>query len=103
MQTEEFREMALSFPGVIEKPHFDRAAFKAINKRIFATLDASGRSINLKLPVADQATFCSYNQHIIFPVPNKWGLQGWTIFNLSETPPDLMLNAMETAYKNSIH
>ncbi len=35
---ETFRQMALSFPGAIELPHFDRASFR-INKRIFATMD----------------------------------------------------------------
>ena len=100
MQTEEFRDMALSFPGVTEKPHFDRTAFKA--KRIFATLDASGSSANLKLPSADQTTFCSFNKNIIYAVPNKWGLQGWTTFELKEVPSGMMLNALDTAYRNSL-
>lgn len=38
MSIEQFYQMALSFPGVIEHPHFDRTAFKVRDKRIFATL-----------------------------------------------------------------
>ena len=33
-----FRQMALSLPGAVELPHFDRASFR-VNKKIFATLD----------------------------------------------------------------
>ena len=33
-----FRQMALSHPGAVELPHFDRTSFR-LNKKIFATLD----------------------------------------------------------------
>jgi hypothetical protein len=34
MTIREFKELALSFPNTIEAPHFDRTAFKVIDKRI---------------------------------------------------------------------
>jgi predicted DNA-binding protein (MmcQ/YjbR family) len=98
----EFRELALSFPGTEENPHFDRAAFKVINKRIFATLHEESGTANLKLSEVDQSVFCSYDKKkSIYPVPNKWGLQGWTTFELKKVPKDLMLDALDTAYKEA--
>jgi hypothetical protein len=99
MTATEFRNLALSFPGTIENPHFDRAAFKVINKRIFATLHEESKTANIKLEPADQSVFCSFDKKIIYPVPNKWGLQGWTTFEINQIPETLMLDALNTAYQ----
>ena len=99
MTTEEFKYMALSFPGTEDAPHFDRTAFKVVNKRIFATLHQATGTANLKLTESDQAVFCEFDKTAVYPVPNKWGLQGWTTFELKKVPPELMLDALETAYK----
>jgi hypothetical protein len=96
----EFSQLALSFPGTIEAPHFDRTAYKVINKRIFATLHAAGVTANLKFSPMDQPVFCSFDSSAVYPVPNKWGLQGWTTFELRKVPRELMLNALETAYND---
>ncbi|MFC3199329.1 MmcQ/YjbR family DNA-binding protein [Parapedobacter deserti] len=100
MTTETFRELALSFPGAIEAPHFDRAAFKVKNKKIFATLHEKCRTANLKLPAADQPVFCTFGKAEVYPVPNKWGLQGWTTFELDKIPRELMLDALDVAYRD---
>ncbi len=99
MTTEEFTKLALSFPGTEANPHFDRTAFKVIKKRIFATLHEGSATANLKLSVIDQSVFCSYDKDVVYPVPNKWGLQGWTTFVLKKMPEGMMLDALETAYK----
>lgn len=90
----------MSFPGTVENPHFERAAFKVINKRIFATLHEKSGTANLKFPEADQSAFCSFGEGAVYAVPNKWGLQGWTTFELEKLPRELMLDALETAYKD---
>jgi predicted DNA-binding protein (MmcQ/YjbR family) len=95
--------MALSFPGTIENPHFDRAAFKVIKKRIFATLHETSKSANLKLTPTDQSVFCEFDKKQVYPVPNKWGLQGWTTFELKKIPKELMLDALNTAYQDVIN
>lgn len=95
-----FRKLALSFPGTEENPHFDRAAFKVTGKRIFATLHEPGETANLKFSLPDQKTFCSFNKKAIYPVPNKWGQQGWTTFELKKVPEELMTDALETAYRD---
>lgn len=95
----EFRTIALSFPGTAEAPHFDRAAFKVVNKRIFATFHEATGTANLKLSEIDQSVFSAYDKKSVYPVPNKWGLQGWTTFEIKNIPKELMLDALDTAYK----
>lgn len=99
MTTEEFKKLASSFPGTIERPHFDRTAFKVEGKRNFATLHEASRSFNAKLSLDDQATFCEYEKGTIYPVPNKWGLQGWTTIELEGTPDELIQEALDAAYQ----
>lgn len=100
--TDIFREMALSFPGTEEAPHFDRAAFKVIKKRTFATLHEPSRTANIKLSEVDQSVFCEFDAKAVYPVPNKWGLQGWTTFELGKVPRELLLDALDTAYSDVV-
>jgi predicted DNA-binding protein (MmcQ/YjbR family) len=102
MTAAEFRDMALSFPGTEENPHFDRAAFKVIKKRIFATLHEASLTANLKLSPQDQRVFCKFDKKIVHPIPNKWGLQGWTTFELKTIPNELILDALNTAYQDVV-
>ena len=97
MTNQEFSSTALSFPHTEEKPHFNRQAFKVINKRIFATLHESSHIANIRLPLEDQSVFCDYGDSV-YPVPNKWGQQGWTTFELSRLPKELVDDALYTAY-----
>lgn len=101
MSNQEFATLALSFPGTEENPHFDRRAFKVTGKRIFATLHEKSRTANLKLSPVDQSVFCLYDKQSVYAIPNKWGLQGWTTFELKSIPRELMLDALETAYKET--
>ena len=103
MTTEHFTELALSFPNAIAAPHFDRTAFKAIDKKIFATLHNESETANLKFSPADQSVFCLINKEAIYPVSNKWGLQGWTTFKLKKMESQLMLEALDTAFKESLN
>ncbi len=102
MTAKEFKTLALSFPGTAEAPHFDRTAFKVVGKRIFTTLHEETGTANVKLTPVDQSVFCSYDIKVVYPVPNKWGLQGWTTFELKKIPKELMLDALDTAYKDVI-
>ena len=91
-----FRGLALSFPEATEAAHFDKAAFKV--KKIFATLDEGARCACLKLSPADQSSFCSFDKRVIYPVPNKWGMQGWTMINLAAVKKSMLLDALTSAY-----
>jgi hypothetical protein len=91
-----FRELALSLPEATEAPHFDKAAFKV--KKIFATLDEPAKRACVMLSPVDQSSFCTFDKRIIYPVPNKWGLQGATYIELSKVSKTMLLDALTSAY-----
>ncbi|MBL7782803.1 MAG: MmcQ/YjbR family DNA-binding protein [Saprospiraceae bacterium] len=99
MTTDSFRSLALSFPGVVEQPHFERTAFKVSGKKIFATLLESGRTVNALLSIEEQATFCQYQPEAIYTVPNSYGLKGWTTFELDHLDEPLVAEALYCAYQ----
>jgi predicted DNA-binding protein (MmcQ/YjbR family) len=92
-----FRAMALSLPGTEEAPHFEKTSFR-INKKIFATLNVAENRICIKLSPIDQSVFCLYDKTVIYPVPNKWGTQGWTLVNLAKIKKAMLKDALTTAY-----
>ena len=91
------RNLALSFEGAVELPHFDKTSFR-INKKIFATLDIKKKQVCLLLSLIDQSVFCEYDKSIIYPVPNKWGKKGATYVELQKVRKDIFLDALTTAY-----
>jgi predicted DNA-binding protein (MmcQ/YjbR family) len=93
-----FRKMALSFPETTEQPHFEKTSFR-IGKKIFATLDVKKKQACVKLNEIDQGVFSAFDKLAIFPVPNKWGKQGWTLINLNDVREDILSDALSTAYR----
>jgi predicted DNA-binding protein (MmcQ/YjbR family) len=91
------QKLALSFDETEEKPHFEKTSFRVKNK-IFATVDAAKKQACIKLSEIDQSVFSAYNPAIIYPVPNKWGKQGWTMVELTKVPKAMFKDALTTAY-----
>lgn len=87
---EVFEKIALSFPGTDQKPHFDRIGFTIIGKRMFATYLAKDNTANIFLTPKEQAIF--------YPVPNKWGEKGATIFELNKVDKQFVQEALLSAY-----
>lgn len=96
---ETFRKIALSFEGTEQHPHFERIAFKVTGRRIFATLHEQYETANIMLSKEDQSVYCLYDESAVYPVPNKWGLNGATTFELRKVPVELVSDALYTAYK----
>jgi predicted DNA-binding protein (MmcQ/YjbR family) len=94
---EYFREAALSFPEATEEPHFEKISFR-VRKKIFATCDAGANQASLKLSEMDQDIFSKADKAAIYPVPNKWGKQGWTLVELKKVKKKLFQQALMTAY-----
>ena len=94
---ETFRQLALSFPGTDEEPHFDKTSFR-VNKKIFATVDTKKNRACVMLSVIDQSVFSAYDQSVIYPVPNKWGLQGATFIELGNVRKSMLKDALKQAY-----
>lgn len=95
---ETFRTLALSFPDATEEPHFEKTSFR-ISKKIFATFDEKSNTAVLKLNEIDQSVFCASSEMIFYPVPNKWGKQGWTIVALSKVRPEMFEDALILSYQ----
>ncbi|MBK9581293.1 MAG: MmcQ/YjbR family DNA-binding protein [Saprospiraceae bacterium] len=91
------RKLALSFPEVIEAPHFEKTSFR-VNKKIFATYDNTKHQACIKLSEIDQDVFSSFDKSVIFPVDNKWGKLGWTMIDLNIVSDDVFIDALMTAY-----
>ncbi|HTD94367.1 MAG TPA: MmcQ/YjbR family DNA-binding protein [Chitinophagaceae bacterium] len=92
-----FKALAMSFPEATELPHFEKPSFR-VRKKIFVTLSESLSRITIKLSPIDQSAFCTFDRSVIYPVPGKWGLQGWTIIELKKIPKSLLIDALTTAY-----
>ena len=92
-----FRKLALSFPSSVELPHFEVASFR-VSKKIFATLNKKFNRCCLKLSVEDQSLFSSHDKSVIYPVPNKWGKQGWTLVELKKVKVTLLKAMVAAAY-----
>jgi YjbR protein len=95
---EDAKQIALSFEGTDEKPHFHRTAF-TVKGKIFATLLAKDGILNLMFDPKTQFIFCPPNSDVIFPVPNKWGLKGATTIKLNKATKKLVTSALKEAYK----
>ncbi len=95
---EKFRQISLSFPGTVEQAHFEKTSFR-VKKKIFATLDEMHKKATLKFQAIDQSVFCLIDTSAIYPVPNKWGKQGWTIFDLAKVNNEIMKDALSVSYK----
>ena len=96
----DLRRLALALDGTTEAPHFDRAAFKVA--RIYATLAADGRSVNLKLSPEEQEFKCLLAPSAFAPVPGGWGKQGWTTATLSELNTRELVDVLETAWRHAL-
>jgi predicted DNA-binding protein (MmcQ/YjbR family) len=92
-----FKQLALSFSGVEELPHFEKTSYR-VKKKIFATHAPDSRIICVKLLEKDQSVFCAFDKTIIYPVDNKWGKQGWTLVDLKKVRKDMLKDMLTTAY-----
>jgi hypothetical protein len=92
------RQLALSLPGAEEKSHFQKPDFRVKNK-VFAVLHLDTYCMVVKLSAADQSVFCAFDKNIIYPVPGRWGLHGWTKINLKKIKKPMLLDALTTAWK----
>ncbi len=96
--TETFRQLALSFPGVVANPHFEWTSFR-LKGKIFATLAEDSNIATLNLTLPDQSEFCSIEKQAVYPVPNRWGQTGWTFAELNQISVELALEMLTAAFK----
>jgi hypothetical protein len=93
------RKLAMSYPDVSELPHFEKTSFR-IKSKIFLTINAPFDRACVKLSPIDQDVFCSFNKEVIYPVPNKWGKNGWTLINLKKVRKSMFKDIVNSSFVN---
>jgi predicted DNA-binding protein (MmcQ/YjbR family) len=95
----EARKLAMELPETIESPHFEKTSFR-VKKKIFMTMDDKKQVAVFKFTPEDQSVFSSSPDGSISPIPNKWGLQGWTSVNLKKVKKTLFKDALRCSWNN---
>ena len=98
---EDFREIALSMQGAIERAHMGHPDFR-VNGRIFATLHANELTGGLKLTPEEQRELMRSHSKVFTPAAGAWGRQGWTNVRLSEADGATARAAVLLAWQNVI-
>ena len=97
VEPEEARRLALALPRASEAPHFHRLAFRTPRK-IFATLDASARDLNLMFHPDLRDFYCEQAPHAFAPVPGGWGRMGATRCDLDQVDAATLVSALTAAH-----
>jgi hypothetical protein len=101
MTPTEFRELALTFPEVIESAHMRHPDFR-VGGRIFATLEYPNKdSAMVKLSRDEQREFIRDNPNVFQPAKGAWGRQGSTIVYLPSAPMKIVREALTAAWCNT--
>jgi hypothetical protein len=98
MNTNDFRRIALSFPGAEESSHMGQPDFR-VDGRIFATLASAKQGYgNLMLTLEQQAAFVEELPEMFLPIAGGWGRMGATHIRLAAADEDVLTGALRTAY-----
>jgi predicted DNA-binding protein (MmcQ/YjbR family) len=92
-----FRKLALAYPGAVEQPHFEKTSFR-VKKKIFATLDEKNSMATMKFSPVDQSVFTDISKGAMFPAQGAWGKSGYTYVNLKTVKIAMLKDAMRTSY-----
>ena len=101
MTADDFREIALSMHGAIERAHMKHPDFRAGGK-IFATLHADETSGVVKLNPTEQREFMRMHPKVFVPASGAWGRQGWTNVLLTAADEATVRGAMMLAWQNVV-
>ena len=98
----QFFDIALSFEKSLSKPNFERTGFLVQGKKMFATHLGTTNTANLFLSVDEQRQFCAISPNHIYPIKGVWGERGATTFELNHLDPELVTEALVSAFKKSL-
>jgi len=102
MTIADFRRLALNLNGAEESSHMGSPDFR-VGGRIFATLASQNQGFgNLMLTPEQQTAFVDELPDIFLPVAGGWGRAGATHVRLSLASEDVLLGALQTAWKNRV-
>ena len=90
-------DYVMSLPEITEEPHFEKRSYR-VKKKIVATVAVDEGFFVVKLTAVQQSLFCKWDESACHPVPNKWGLQGWTRVYFEKVDPDFLKDIVKTSY-----
>ena len=98
MRPNEFRQLALSFPEVIESAHMHHPDFR-VGGKIFATLGyPDDDSAMVKLSLDHQKEFVRISPAVFKPAKGAWGRQGATSIYLPAATIDIVRDALTAGW-----
>jgi hypothetical protein len=96
---DDFRRIALSFPGAEERSHMAHPDFR-VGGKIFATLGSpNGDWGMVSLMPEQQEDFMRLAPDAFKPASGAWGRSGSTLVRLAEVPEDLLEAAIAAAWR----
>ena len=96
---DDFRRIALSFPGTEEKAHMGHPDFR-VGGRIFATLHPPGSGIGVVMLLPEQQELAMEAEPGAFePAAGAWGRGGSTLVELEKVPDDWLERVLEWAWR----
>jgi len=100
MTAAQFRQLALSFPGVIESSHMSHPDFR-IRGKIFATLGYPDKDHGVVVMApTGQAQLVRKYPKVFSPAKGDWGKRGCTTVLLSAVGKTTMESALKSAWRN---
>ena len=97
MTTDDFRRIAISFPGTEQLNGLGYPNFRA-GRKSFATIENSTSVI--RLTQDQQATFVAAAPEIFAPVSGGWGRSGSTVVRLEVADAATVQDVLATAWRN---
>jgi hypothetical protein len=94
---EEFTKMSLGFEQTTCETKGEVTRF-FVTKKKFASIRFCKNRASVKLSIANQDVFCSYNKNVMYPIPNKSASYGWTHINLENIEHEMCMDALTMAY-----
>lgn len=95
----QFHIYVMSLPEITEEPHFDKKSYR-LRKKIVATVSLDEGFFVVKLTDIQQSLFCKWDESACHPVPNKWGVQGWTRVYFEKVDSDFLKDIVKASYSN---
>ena len=96
---EDFRRIALSFPGAEEKAHMAHPDFR-VGGKIFATLGAPDAEWGMTGLLPEQQELAIEAEPAAFkPAAGAWGRSGWTLVKLDAVSDEWLERALQWAWR----
>ncbi|MEA3028721.1 MAG: hypothetical protein QOG13_46 [Sphingomonadales bacterium] len=96
---DDFRRIALSFPGAEERAHMGHPDFR-VGGKIFATLGAPNEAHGMVALLPEQQELAIEAEPVAFkPAAGAWGRGGSTLVALSEVSDEWLERSIEWAWR----